>query len=71
MFSRSCQSFLLIILLAKWVYLLVRYNESKHNILTLVGEVNKIMKYNLLNYLAMLTLPVHQHYHPNFVIWDA
>jgi hypothetical protein len=50
MFSRSCESFLLIILLAKWVYLLVLYNESKHNIMTLVGEANKIMEYNLLNY---------------------
>jgi len=68
MFSRS---YLLIILLAKWVYLLVLYNESKHNILTLVGKAYKIMEYNLLNYLAMLTLPVHQGYHPNFVIWNA
>jgi hypothetical protein len=29
------------------------------------------MEYNLLNYLAMLTLPIHQRYHPNFVIWNA
>ncbi len=51
--------------------LLVLYNECKHNILNLVGKANKIMEYNLLNYLAMLTLPVHQRYHPNFVIWNA
>jgi hypothetical protein len=49
----------------------VLYNESEHNILTLVGKVNKIMEHDLLNYLAMLTLPVHQYYHPNFVIWNA
>jgi hypothetical protein len=36
-----------------------------------VGEANKIMEYNLLNYLAMLILPIHQCYHPNFVIWNA
>jgi hypothetical protein len=36
------------------------YNESKHNILTLVGKAHKIMEYHLLSYLAMLTLPVHQ-----------
>jgi hypothetical protein len=71
MFSRSRESFLLIILLAQWVYLLVVYSQSKHNIMTLVGEANKIMEYNLLNYSAMLTLPIHQCYHPNFVIWNA
>ncbi len=47
------------------------YDESKHNILTLVGKANKIMEYHLLSCLVMLTLPVHQHYHPNFVIWNA
>jgi hypothetical protein len=71
MLSRSCESFLLIILLVKWVYLLVLYNEFKHNILSLVGKANKIMEYNLLNYLVMLTVPIHQRYYPNFVIWNA
>jgi hypothetical protein len=28
-------------LLAKWVYLLVLYNEFKHNVLALVGKANK------------------------------
>jgi hypothetical protein len=34
----------LIILLAKWVYRLVLYNESKHNILAFVGKANKLGK---------------------------
>jgi len=34
-------------LLAKWVYRLVLYNESVHNILALVGEPNKVWCYLL------------------------
>ncbi len=37
---------LLIILVAKWVSLLVLYNESKHNILAYQGKANKILQYN-------------------------